>query len=285
MSDKKSAPDDNQEKASRTAEQTEEITSTGKEAPSEKPAKGEKKSGRAKTPQAPRVKKRGRKYKEALAKVDRDKLYTLPEAIALLAETSTTRFDSSAEVHMNLGVDPKQSDQTVRGTLSLPHGTGKDVKVIAFVDDDKVKVCKAAGADEAGSDSLIDKIAKGWLDFDVAVASPEQMKKLGKIAKTLGQKGLMPNPKAGTVSPEPEKAIEEIKKGRLEYKIDKEGNLHNIFGKISFGAEKLEKNLKTYLKTIHEVKPGGVKGTYVNTITITSTMGPGIKVNPTEMYS
>lgn len=230
-------------------------------------------------------KKRGKKYQEALKKIDRKKLYTLSEAIGLLKETSVTKFDSSAEVHLNLGVDPKQSDQIIRGTLALPHGTGKSVKVIAFVGDDKVKEVKAAGATEAGSDDLIEKINKGWLDFDIAIATPDQMKKLGKIAKTLGQKGLMPNPKAGTVTPEPGKTIEEIKKGRVEYKLDKEANVHNVFGKVSFDEKKLEENLKRYLKTIHEAKPSSIKGAFINSVTIKTTMGPGIKVNPTEAYS
>ncbi|MDP2691698.1 MAG: 50S ribosomal protein L1 [Candidatus Gracilibacteria bacterium] len=229
-------------------------------------------------------KKRGKKYRTVAGKLDRQKLYGLEEAVTLLAETSTTKFDSSAEVHMNLGVDPKHADQIVRGTLAMPNGTGKNVKVIAFVDEGKVKECKAAGASEAGSADLVDKIAKGWLDFEVAIASPDQMKNLGKIAKTLGQKGLMPNPKAGTVTPDPAKTIEEIKKGRIEYKTDKEGNLHNIFGKVSFGADKLLENLKSYLKAVREAKPAGVKGNYVRSLTITTTMGPGVKVEPSEIY-
>lgn len=232
---------------------------------------------------ANRGKKRGKKYRAALEKIDRKKLYTLDEAVKLLEETSTTKFDGTAEVHLKLGLDPKQSDQMIRGTLALPHGTGKQVRVIAFVDEGKVKEAKSAGAIEAGSDDLIEKIHKGWLEFDVAVATPDQMKKLGKVAKTLGQKGLMPNPKAGTVSPEPAKTIEEIKKGRIEYKLDKEANVHNIFGKISFGAGKLAENLKVYLKTIQEVRPSAVKGNYINSITVTSTMGPGIKINPNEV--
>jgi large subunit ribosomal protein L1 len=227
-------------------------------------------------------KKRGKKYRAALAKLDRKKLYTVDEAIKLLAETSTTKFDSTAEVHMNLGLDPKQSDQMIRGTLALPHGTGQTVRVIAFVDEGKVKEAKAAGAVDAGSDELIEKINKGWLEFDVAVATPDQMKKLGKVAKTLGQKGLMPNPKAGTVTTEPAKTIEEIKKGRIEYKLDKEANVHNIFGRVSFGPEKLAENLKLFLKTIQEVKPAGVKGNYINSITVTTTMGPGIKISASQ---
>lgn len=238
------------------------------------------------TPEAPAAgaKKRGKKYREAITKVDREKLYSVDEAIELLTQTATTKFDSSAEVHMNLGIDPKHADQLVRGTLAMPNGTGKKVRVIAFVDDGQVKACKDAGAVEAGAETLVEKIEKGWMDFDVAVASPDQMKKLGKIAKSLGQKGLMPNPKAGTVTPEPAKAIEEINKGRIEYKNDKDGNLHNVFGKISFGGDKLKENLMAYLKTVQEAKPAGVKGTYIKTVTVTSTMGPGIKIDPATLY-
>lgn len=228
---------------------------------------------------------RGKKYRAAVAMLDRKKSYGIAEAVDLLVKTSVTKFDSSAEVHLNLGIDPKQSDQLIRGTLTLPHGTGKKSRVIAFVDDDKVKESKAAGAVEAGSEALVQKIEKGWLDFDIAVATPDQMKKLGKIAKTLGQKGLMPNPKAGTVTMTPGKTIEEIMKGRLEYKLDKDANVHNIFGKISFGTKNLEENLKKYLKTIQEAKPSGVKGTYINSITIATTMGPGIKISPSEAHS
>lgn len=238
------------------------------------------------TPEAPAAgaKKRGKKYREAVAKIDRENLYSIDEAIDLLTQTATTKFDSSAEVHMNLGIDPKHADQMIRGTLALPHGTGKKVRVIAFVDEGQVKACKDAGAVEAGAESLVEKIDKGWMDFDVAVASPDMMKKLGKIAKNLGQKGLMPNPKAGTVSPDPASAIQEINKGRIEYKNDKDGNVHNIFGKISFGAENLKENLMSYLKTIQEAKPSGVKGTYIKTIAITTTMGPGIKIDPSVLY-
>ncbi|MDP3975720.1 MAG: 50S ribosomal protein L1 [bacterium] len=224
-------------------------------------------------------KKRGKKYREAAAKIDRNNLYSVAEAMELLIGSSTTKFDSSTEVHMNLGVDPKQADQIVRGVIALPNGTGKKLKVIAFVGEDKVKACKAAGATEAGTDALVEKIVKGWMDFDMAVAEPSQMKVLGKIAKTLGQKGLMPSPKAGTVTPDPAQAIEEIQKGRVEFKTDKEGNLHNIFGKISFGPEKLKENLAAFLKAIREAKPSGVKGTFINSITVCSTMGPGIKID------
>jgi len=220
----------------------------------------------------------GKKYLTAKALVE-DRAYELKEAITLLKKTATTKFDSSCEVHMNLGVDPRHADQVVRGTVAMPNGTGKKVRVIAFVTDNKINEAKEAGAVEAGLESLIDKIEKGWLDFDVAVGMPEAMKHLGKIAKTLGQKGLMPNPKAGTVTPNVGDTIKEIIKGKVEFRIDKLANVHNVFGKASFSEEHLLENLKTYLKAIVQAKPSGVKGTYVNTVTITSTMGPGIRLD------
>lgn len=225
-------------------------------------------------------KKHGKKYRAVAAQVDKEKLYSVDEAIELLGQTSTTKFDSSVELHTNLGIDPKHADQIVRGTITLPHGTGKSLKVIAFVDDGKVKEAKAAGAIEAGAEDLVEKIAKGWLDFDIAVAAPDQMKNLGKIAKTLGQKGLMPNPKAGTVSPDPAAAITEIMQGRIEYKNDKQGNTHNVFGKVSFGSEKLKENLTTILKAIKDAKPSAIKGTYFINISVCTAMGPGIKIDP-----
>ncbi|MDF2379793.1 MAG: 50S ribosomal protein L1 [Candidatus Gracilibacteria bacterium] len=228
-------------------------------------------------------KKHGKKYRAVAANVDREKLHTIDEAIELLLQTSTTKFDSSVEIHTNLGIDPKHADQIIRGTIALPNGTGKDLRVIAFVDEGKVSDAKAAGATEAGAEDLVEKIAKGWMDFDVAVAAPDQMRHLGKIAKTLGQKGLMPNPKAGTVSPDPAAAISEIKKGRIEYKNDKQGNTHNLFGKVSFGAEKLKENLQLILKTIKDAKPSGVKGTYINNVSVCTAMGPGIKIDPSNI--
>ncbi|KKU80023.1 MAG: 50S ribosomal protein L1 [Candidatus Peregrinibacteria bacterium GW2011_GWA2_47_7] len=223
-------------------------------------------------------KKRGKKYQVARALVER-KLYPLAEAVALLVRTSVTKFDSSCELHMNLGVDPKHADQVVRGTVVLPHGTGKAVRVIAFVSEAQEKTAKAAGAFEVGIDNLIEKITKGWLDFDVAVAEPAVMKNIGKIAKILGQKGLMPNPKAGTVTPDVASAIAEIKKGKVEFRVDKLANLHNIFGKVSFGPEKLEENLKTVVQAVLQAKPTGVKGNYVNSLTLATTMGPGVSVD------
>lgn len=225
------------------------------------------------------MKKRGKKYRTVLKEIDIKKLYNLSDGIELLIKTAITKFDSSAEVHVHLGIDPKQTEQNLRGITALPHGIGKEVKVIAFVPETMANQAKEAGAMEAGEDGLIEKISKGWLDFDKAVSVPEVMKKLGKVAKILGQKGLMPNPKSGTVTQDIVKAIQNIKKGQIEYRNDKLGNLHNIFGKISFGKEKLLENILVYLKTVRELKPSSLKGTYIESITLASTMGPGIKLD------
>lgn len=222
--------------------------------------------------------KQGKKYRAALEKVNRNKLYPLADAVKLVKETSTTKFDSSIEIHLNLDIDTAQADQILRATVSLPHGTGKEVRVIAFVEDAKAKEATAAGAIKAGSEQLVAEIEKGWLDFDVAVAHPSQMKALGKIARVLGQKGLMPNPKAGTVSEDIAKVIAEVKRGKVEFRNDKQGNLHNIVGKASFTAEQLIENIDKYLKTIVQSRPSGVKGTYINSVTLATTMGPGVKV-------
>ena len=222
--------------------------------------------------------KRGKKYKDAAKLIDKES-YTLDEAIALLKKTSVTKFDSSCEVHFKLGLDPKQADQNIRTTTSLPHGTGKDVRVVAFVDEGEVKAAIAAGAMEAGTNDLVKKIEKGWTDFDIAVAKPDQMKNIGKIAKTLGQKRLMPSPKAGTVTPDFEKAIAELKTGRVEIRVDKEANLHNIFGKVSFDEAKFKENLTTLIKTVKEAKPDSTKGTYIQNLVLTTSMGPGIPID------
>lgn len=228
----------------------------------------------------------GKKYREASKLIDKE-FYTLSEAIELLKKTSTTKFDAGCEVHFNLGLDPKQADQNIRSTVTLPNGTGKDVTVVAFVGDENVKAAKAAGASEAGTDELVAKIEKGWLNFDVAVATPDQMKSLGKVAKVLGQKRLMPSPKSGTVTPDFEKVISDLKKGKVELRVDKEGNLHNLFGKVSFDDAALLENLKTVIKTVAELKPSSSKGTYIRSIAVATTMGPGIhlEVNPSVSES
>ena len=222
---------------------------------------------------------KGKNYRAALEKIDPEAFYSLEDAIKLAKETSTTKFDSSVEIHMNLGIDPKQAEQAIRATVSLPHGTGKTVRVVAFVGDDKVKEAKDAGAIEAGSKDLIEKVEKGWMDFDTAVATPDMMKDLAKIARTLGQAGLMPNPKAGTVTPEIGKTVGEIMKGQVEYRNDKLANLHNVVGKVSFGEKELMENLQTYLKAVKDKKPSGIKGNFINSMTLTTTMGPGIKLD------
>ncbi len=225
----------------------------------------------------------GKKYLEAVKKIDANKSYTLDEAVKLALETSTTKFDSSVEIHMNMGIDTAQAEQALRATVALPHGTGKKLKVIAFVSEDEAKMAKEAGAIEAGAETLIEKIEKGWMDFDVAVANPAMMKGMGKIARQLGQAGLMPNPKSGTVTTDIKSTIAQIMKGQVEFRNDKQGNLHNIVGKVSFGADKILENVKTYLKAIMEKRPTGIKGVFVKSITLTTTMGPGVKVevNPT----
>lgn len=220
----------------------------------------------------------GKKYLEAKALVTKES-YLLDEAVALIKQVSKTKFDATAEIHFRLNVDPKHADQNIRGTVSLPHGTGKEVRVIAFVDESGIKKAKEAGAIEAGTAALIEKIEKGWLDFDVAVADPSQMRDLGKIAKILGTKGLMPSPKAGTVTPDYEKAIQDIKKGKVEFRIDKLSNVHTIFGKVSFAENQLKENLLAVAKAIVDAKPASIKGIYIKGITLNPTMGPGIPMD------
>jgi len=223
--------------------------------------------------------KHGKKYVAAAKLLEGKTTYTLDEAVALLKKTSTTKFDPSCEVHMRLGVDPTHAEQMVRSTVALPHGTGKTVRVIAFVGEDKAKEAKNAGAEKAGMEDLIEDISKGWLDFDVAVATPDAMKSLGKIAKILGTKGLMPNPKAGTVTIEIGKTIGEIKKGKVEYRTDKQGQIHQIFGKASFNEQNLKENLIAFVKAVSDNKPAAVKGTYIKNISVANSMGPGINLD------
>lgn len=223
----------------------------------------------------------GKKFLEIEKLIEKGKQYSISEAVALLKKTNPTKFDASTEVHFYLGVDPKQADQNIRTTVALPHGTGKDMKVVAFVGEEKIKEAKEAGAIEAGTDVLIEKIEGGWFGFDIAIATPDQMKNLGKIAKTIGQKGLMPNPKTGTVTTEVAKTIAEIKKGKIEIRVDKLSNLHNIFGKVSFDEAKLTDNLKAIIKAVLDNKPASSKGTYIKSITLTTSMGPGVPLDVT----
>jgi len=223
--------------------------------------------------------KSSKNYRASKDLLEDKEFFTVDEALPILLKTSKTKFDGSCEIHMKLGINPKHADQLVRGTLTMPNGTGKKVDIIAIVPDEKIKEAKDAGAIEAGNTDLIEKISGGWLNFDIVVATPSIMKEVGKIAKTLGQKGLMPNPKSGTITDDIKQVIGEIMKGKIEYRNDKQGNLHNVFGKVSFGEEKLKENLKTYIRTVVDAKPVGVKGVYIESITITTTMGPGIHLD------
>ena len=224
----------------------------------------------------------GKKYKNAASLIEAEKAYALKDAVALAKKTSTTKFDASVEVHLNLGIDPVQADQQLRKTVSLPHGTGKKLRVIAFCGDERVKEAKAAGAIEASSEELVKRIEGGWMGFDKVVATPDVMKSLGKIAKTLGQKGLMPNPKSGTVTTDIAGVVKDLQGGLVEFRNDKQGNLHNIVGKVSFSEAQLEENIRTYLQAIVEARPAGIKGVYVKSLTLTTSMGPGVKVEINE---
>lgn len=223
--------------------------------------------------------KHGKKYQEA-AKLIEDKLYDMGEAVELVKKTSTAKFDETVEVSIRLGVDPKYADQQVRGAVVLPHGTGKSKRVLVFAKGDKVKEAEAAGADFVGSDELVTKIQGGWADFDVAVATPDMMGTVGRLGKILGPRGLMPNPKVGTVTMDLTRAINEIKAGKIEYRTDKAGNIHAPVGKVSFDVAKLQENLQTLIDTLNKVKPAAAKGQYMRSITLSTTMGPGVQVNP-----
>lgn len=224
---------------------------------------------------------RGKKYKESLKLVDRTKLYDPKEALELVQKTAKANFDESVEVHVKLGVDPRHADQQVRGVVVLPHGTGKKLRVLVFAKGDKAKEAEQAGADFVGAEELVAKIQnENWFDYDVVVATPDMMGVVGRLGKLLGPKGLMPNPKSGTVTFDVAKAIAEIKAGKVEYRVDKTSIVHVAIGKVSFGTEKLLENFKTLMEAIIKAKPAAAKGTYLKSVTVTSTMGPGIKVNP-----
>jgi large subunit ribosomal protein L1 len=223
---------------------------------------------------------RSKAYRSAAEKVDLDNLYTPLEAVRLAKQTSVTSYDGTVEVAMRLGVDPRKADQMVRGTVNLPHGTGKTARVIVFATGEKAAEAIAAGADEVGADDLIEKIQKGFLDFDAAVATPDQMGKVGKIARILGPRGLMPNPKTGTVTADVTKAVSEIKGGKVNFRVDKQANLHLVIGKVSFDEKQLVENYSAALGEVARAKPASSKGTYLRKIAVSTTMGPGIPVDP-----
>ncbi len=224
--------------------------------------------------------KRGKAYKEAIAKIDKNNLYDPAEAIKLVKEMATAKFDETVEAHVKLGVDPRHADQQVRGTVSLPHGTGKTLKVLVFAKGEKVREAEQAGADYVGAEDLEEKIKGGWFDFDVAVATPDMMSVVGKLGKILGPRGLMPNPKAGTVTFDIERTIKELKAGRIEYRVDKTSIVHVPIGRVSFDVEKLQDNLNTFAEALIKAKPAAAKGQYMKSVNICSTMGPGVKINP-----
>lgn len=227
--------------------------------------------------------KKGKKYQESAKLIDRTVEYKLDEASKLVVETAKAKFDESVELHAKLGVDSRHADQQVRGTIVLPHGTGKDQKVAVFAKGEKAEEAKAAGADFVGAEDLAEKIQKeGWLGFDVAVATPDMMGVVGRIGRILGPQGLMPNPKAGTVTMDVTSAIKEIKAGKVEYRTDKSNIIHVPVGKVSFGEEKIAKNINALMQAILKAKPASSKGKYIRSLTIASTMGPGIKVNPLQ---
>jgi large subunit ribosomal protein L1 len=224
--------------------------------------------------------KRSKAYREAAEKIDSDKLYSPLEAAGLARETSKIKQDATVEVAIRLGVDPRKADQMVRGTVNLPNGTGKTARVIVFAVGDKATEATEAGADEVGSDELIARIQGGWLDFDAAIATPDQMAKVGRIARILGPRSLMPNPKTGTVTPDVAKAIREIKGGKINFRVDKQANLHLVIGKASFDTQKLVENYAAALDEVLRAKPSAAKGRYLKKITFSTTMGPGIPVDP-----
>lgn len=223
--------------------------------------------------------KLNKRYAEAIKQVDLDKSYDPSEAIALVKKVASAKFDETVEVAVRLGVDPKKADQQVRGAVVLPHGTGKTQRVLVFAKGEKAKEAEAAGAEYVGDEDYINKISQGWFDFDVVVATPDMMGAVGKLGRVLGPKGLMPNPKTGTVTFDVARAVNEIKAGKIEYRVDKAGNIHAPIGKVSFDDIKLEENLQTIVDTLVKVKPAAAKGQYVRNVTVSSTMGPGVKIN------
>ena len=227
--------------------------------------------------------KHGKKYLEAAKKVDPTKLYSVNEAMELVKETSYAGFDATIEVAYNLSVDPKQADQQIRGSLVLPNGTGKTQKVVVFAEGPQAEAAKAAGADEVGSDDLVEKVQNGYLDFDVVVATPMMMAKVGRLGRILGPKGLMPNPKTGTVTMDVEKAVKNVKAGQVEYRVDKQGLIHAPIGKASFETEKLAENFDALRDVILRARPASAKGQYIKSVAVSATFGPGIHLDPLNL--
>jgi len=227
------------------------------------------------------MKKHGKKYNQAIALVEKERIYTVTEAVELLERTNTVKFDPTVEIHFNLNIDPKYSDQMIRSTIMLPHGSGKAVRIGAFTDMGNEKELMELGATVAGGDDLLDMVASGKIEFDIAIATPAMMRKMGKVAKVLGPKGLMPNPKTGTVGDNLASIIKEIMAGKFEFKNDKQGNVHSLVGKLSFGNKKLAENIEYFLQKIRDVKPTGLKSgaAYVNSVYVCNAMGPSIKIN------
>ncbi|EKE28771.1 MAG: ribosomal protein L1 [uncultured bacterium (gcode 4)] len=225
------------------------------------------------------MQKRGKKYNQAISLVEKEKAYSIDEAVELLERTNTVKFDPTVEIHFNLNIDPKYSDQMVRSTLTLPNGSGKVPRIGAFDDSGNEKALLAAGATVAWGDELLELVAQGKIEFDVAIATPAMMRKMWKVAKVLWPKGLMPNPKAGTVGDDLLSIIKELAAGKFEFKNDKQGNVHSIVGKLSFGSSKIKENIEAFVKAIKEVKPAWVKSTYINTVYVCNAMGPGIKLD------
>ena len=227
--------------------------------------------------------KLGKKRKEAEGKVDKDKMYLLDEAMSLVKVVNTAKFDASVDLHVRLGVDPRKADQAIRGTVSLPNGTGKTKKVLVLCTPDKEEEAKSAGADHVGLDEYIQKIQQGWTDIDVIIAAPNVMGQVGKVGRILGPRGLMPNPKSGTVTPNIAAAVQDVKGGKIAFRVDKYGIIHSSIGRVSFTSEKLAENAKELLTTINKLKPSSAKGTYMKSVSVASTMSPGIKVDPRDI--
>ncbi|HAM1709141.1 TPA: 50S ribosomal protein L1 [Listeria monocytogenes] len=227
--------------------------------------------------------KKGKKYQDALKQIDANKVYTAEEAVELAKKIDFAKFDATVEVAFRLGVDPKKADQQIRGAVVLPNGTGKTQRVLVFAKGEKAKEAEAAGADYVGESEFVEKINQGWFEFDVIVATPDMMGEVGKLGRVLGPKGLMPNPKTGTVTMDVTKAVNEIKAGKVEYRVDKAGNVQAAIGKVSFDAAKLVENFRTVNDVLQKAKPAAAKGTYVKNLSVTTTFGPGIKVDPASL--